>query len=162
MGYLELRELAGRSVRQIGRPQVPADRSHLPEVERRTRHAHEVRRLRDQVRIDRRVLVRVDREQLVLDAARRLASEVEVGVVREVDHRRIGGRGVLRVIANRQLTGSCEGVGDGCADRGGEPRAARAQAWEAAFSRREVMRQRQRRGIRRRRGAGLPHDGVPA
>ena len=85
-----------------------ADPVEGAEVERRSGDG---RRLagRDQRRVHRRVAARVELELVVVDVPRPLAGEVEVGVVGEVDHRRLVGR---RLVVDVQLVPVVEPVED--------------------------------------------------
>ncbi len=78
----------------VGVADPRADRRRRREVERRPRdrsdHAG-----RDQRGVDRRVVVGLEPEDVILDRAGALTAEVEVRVVREVDDRRLVGGGVV-------------------------------------------------------------------
>ncbi len=62
-----------------------ADRHPLAEVEGRAGHGGKLPG-RDQGRIDRRVAIGVDREDVIADPAHTVAGEIEVGVTREINH----------------------------------------------------------------------------
>ena len=71
-----------------------ANTGRLAEVERRAFDRRDARWNRG--RVHRRVFVRIDRELVVEDSARTVAGQVEVGMARQVDHRRlVGGRRVV-------------------------------------------------------------------
>ena len=74
------------------RREVLADRLHHGEVERRSRHRRDLAR-GDERRVDRRVALRGEHQQVAEDVSGAVAREVPVGVVREVhDRRLVGGR----------------------------------------------------------------------
>ena len=77
------------------------------EVERRAGDAGQLAG-RDQALHDRRVAVGVDLHHVAVDGADALAGEVEVGVLRDVDRRRLVG---LRVVVDDQRVGVGERVG---------------------------------------------------
>ncbi len=77
-GRRELRITGGEG---LGQP------ARAAQVERRARDRGR-RAVRDQLGVHRQVLVRLDPQEVLVDGATALARQVEVGVVRQVDHRR--------------------------------------------------------------------------
>ena len=85
-----------------------ADCRRLAEVERRTGNRRQFSGW-DQRVVDRRVPVRIQHQLMAEDVAGRLTGEIEVTVLRQVDRRRLVGRGA---ILDDQLVGVGQRVGD--------------------------------------------------
>ena len=80
----------------------------MAEVERRARYGGELAR-RDQGRINRRVAIGVDREDVIADPARAVAGEIEVGMTGEIDRGWFVGR---RLVVDAQLVVVGQGIDD--------------------------------------------------